>query len=395
MTDLRSASGPAGPLGVWLIGARGAVATTTIIGAAALCRGKVRPVGLVTETEPFHSVPLAPVGSMVFGGHDISTTPLLEAARGLCRDAGPLAPDLVRALEDDLAVVEARLKPAPDRLAAGPLRDFVRCFQRDLAAFAEEAGVRRTVVVNLATTEPPVIPDPIHDDLALLEAALDASPPPPPSVLPASALYAYAAIEAGIPYINFTPSIGATLPSLEKLACDRGVPHAGRDGKTGETLLKSALAPMFRMRHLEVRSWTGFNILGNADGRSLSDPARAVSKTTSKAGVVPAILGYEPYTLVRIDYVPSLGDWKTAWDLIQFEGFLGTPMSLQLTWQGSDSALAAPLVLDLVRLVDLAASRGERGALGYLGFFFKSPIGCPVHDLAAQYAMLCGHVRRS
>jgi myo-inositol-1-phosphate synthase len=111
--------------------------------------------------------------------------------------------------------------------------------------------------------------------------------------------------------------------------------------------------------------------------------------------VVPSILGYEPHTLVRIDYVPTLGDWKTAWDFIQFEGFLRTPMTLQFTWQGADSALAAPLVLDLVRLVDLAASRGERGGLGHLAFFFKSPVSCEVHDLAEQHALLCRHVKGS
>src|SRR3989442_552300 len=174
-------------------------------------------------------------------------------------------------------------------------------------------------------------------DLDALDAALHA----PDSRVPASALYAYAALDMGVPYVNFTPSVGASLPGLEELARVRGVPHAGRDGKTGETLLKSALAPMFRMRHLHVRTWVGFNVLGNADGLALSDPATAASKTESKGKVVPSILGYEPQTLVRIDYVPTLGDWKTAWDLIQFEGFLGTPMTLQFTWQGSDSALAA------------------------------------------------------
>jgi myo-inositol-1-phosphate synthase len=152
---------------------------------------------------------------------------------------------------------------------------------------------------------------------------------------------------------------------------------------------------MFRMRNLQVRSWVGFNVLGNADGLALSDPATAASKTESKGKVVPSILGYDPHTLVRIDYVPTLGDWKTAWDLIQFEGFLRTPMTLQFTWQGADSALAAPLVLDLVRLVDRAASRGERGGLGHLAFFFKSPVSCEVHDLAEQYALLCQHVKGS
>ncbi len=377
-----------GPLGVWLIGARGAVATTTIVGATALRLGRARAVGLVTEIEPLRTAPLAPIDSIVFGGHDISDTPLVKSAHALCRDAGPLNLQLVRAIEDELADAERSLRPAPELAAGRPAIQFVRRVQRDLAAFRDTTGARRVLMVNVATTEPLPPAELAGLDLEGLARALDA---PGPAV-PASALYAYAALEAGVPYVNFTPSVGASLPALEQLARERGVPHAGRDGKTGETLLKSALAPMFRMRHLEVKSWVGFNVLGNADGLALSDPSTAASKTESKGRVVPAILGYEPYTLVRIDYVPTLGDWKTAWDLIQFEGFLGTPMTLQLTWQGSDSALAAPLVLDLVRLVDLAASRREGGGLGHLAFFFKSPVGCDVHDLAEQHALLCRHV---
>jgi myo-inositol-1-phosphate synthase len=375
-------------LGVWLIGARGAVATTTIVGAIALRRGYARPVGLVTALDPLQTAPLTPISSLVFGGHDIADTPLVKAADGLCRDAGPLSRDLVRAIEDELAGAESHLRPAPARAPSQAPMHFVESVRRALADFRQAARARRVVMVNVATTEPPVSADVAGLDLAGLRAALVT----PASGLPVSALYAYAALDAGVPYVNFTPSVGAALPALEELAHERGVPHAGRDGKTGETLLKSALAPMFRMRHLEVKSWAGFNMLGNADGLALSDPVTAASKTESKGKVVPAILGYEPHTLVRIDYVPTLGDWKTAWDFIQFEGFLGTPMTLQLTWQGADSALAAPLVLDLVRLVDLAAARGERGGLGHLAFFFKSPVNCEIHDLSRQYSLLCDHV---
>jgi myo-inositol-1-phosphate synthase len=388
-TDQR---GPVGePLGVWLIGARGAVATTTIVGAIALERGHTGPIGLVTESDSFHGSGLASLDALVFGGHDLLDTPLVKAAHALCRDVGPLAPDLVRLVEDELATREQHLRLAPAIVAGQPPREFVRAVQRDLEEFWTASGARRVIVVNVATTEPLPPPDLLELDLVGLERMLDV----PDARLPTSALYAYAAIDLRMPYVNFTPSVGAALPALEALARVRGVPHAGRDGKTGETLLKSALAPMFRMRGLQVRSWVGFNVLGNADGLALADPATAASKTESKGKVVPSILGYEPHTLVRIDYVPTLGDWKTAWDLIQFEGFLKTPMTLQFTWQGADSALAAPLVLDLVRLVDLAASRGERGGLGHLAFFFKSPVSCEVHDLAEQYTLLCRHVKGS
>jgi len=379
------------PLGVWLIGARGAVATTTIVGAIAMKLGHAGRVGLVTETDAFRVSGLASLDDLVFGGHDLLDTPLVKAAHALGRDAGPLAPELVHAIEDELTEAEKHLKIAPPTAAARAPLQFVRAVQQDLDDFRRSTGARRVIAVNVATTEQPAAAELRDLDLDALDAALHA----PGSRVPASALYAYAALDMGVPYVNFTPSVGASLPSLEELARVRGVPHAGRDGKTGETLLKSALAPMFRMRHLHVRTWVGFNVLGNADGLALSDPATAASKTESKGKVVPSILGYEPQTLVRIDYVPTLGDWKTAWDLIQFEGFLGTPMTLQFTWQGSDSALAAPLVLDLIRLVDLAASRGERGGLGHLAFFFKSPVSCEIHDLAEQYALLCRHINGS
>jgi myo-inositol-1-phosphate synthase len=377
------------PLGVWLIGARGAVATTTIVGAIALRRGHTGTVGLVTESDPFRTSGLAPLDALVFGGHDLLDTPLVKAAHALCRDAGPLAPELVGLVEDELATGEQHLRPAPAMVAGQPPREFVRAVQRDLREFRTASGARRVIAVNVATTEPLPPSDLLALDLAGLERLLDT----PGARLPISTLYAYAALDMGVPYVNFTPSVGASLVGLEALAHARGVPHAGRDGKTGETLLKSVLAPMFRMRSLHVRSWVGFNVLGNADGLALSDPTTAASKTESKGKVVPSILGYEPHTLVRIDYVPTLGDWKTAWDLIQFEGFLSTPMTLQFTWQGADSALAAPLVLDLVRLVDVAASRGERGGLGHLAFFFKSPVSCEIHDLAKQYALLCRHTK--
>jgi myo-inositol-1-phosphate synthase len=380
------------PLGVWMVGARGAVATTTVVGAAALRRGMLEPIGMVTEAEPLRGLPLAGLDTLTFGGHDVSLRPLPETAFALTGEGGPLRRELVCAVEEDLRPVDSRLRAAPERPTSGPLRPFVRQVQEDLESFADDIGARRTVMMNLATTEPDVWADPMHADPVRLEEALDASMPPPESILPTSTLYAYAALQAHVPYVNFTPSVGAALPALEALAMERGIPLAGRDGKTGETLLKSALAPMFKMRELKVKSWIGFNVLGNGDGAALRDPGRSAHKSESKARVVPGILGYEPFSLVRIDYAPTLGDWKTAWDMIQFEGFLGTPMTLQLTWQGCDSALAAPLVLDLVRLVDLAAERGDRGPLAHLAFFFKSPLACDVHDLSGQYDLLCEHV---
>jgi myo-inositol-1-phosphate synthase len=189
-------------------------------------------------------------------------------------------------------------------------------------------------------------------------------------------------------YINFTPSLGATPPAVQKLAELRRTCHAGRDGKTGETLLKSVLAPMFAARNLEVMSWVGHNIFGNLDGVVLEDPANKAAKIKGKDKLLGKILGYDPQTLVSIEYIRSLGDWKTAWDHIHFRGFLGTPMTLQFTWQGCDSLLAAPLVLDLIRFVELSHRRGEVGVLQHLGSFFKQPMNLAEHDFSQQFALL-------
>jgi myo-inositol-1-phosphate synthase len=188
--------------------------------------------------------------------------------------------------------------------------------------------------------------------------------------------------------VNFTPSIGSDLPALHALAEARGAVHTGSDGKTGQTLVKTALAPLFAIRRLQVESWVSHNVLGNADGRALDDPARRASKQRSKAAPLAAILGYSPESSIGIEYVPSYGDWKVAWDRIVFAGFGGARMELELTWRGTDTALAAPLCIDLIRLVELAQRRGERGVLDYLGLFFKDPIGSAEHRLERQWQAL-------
>ena len=163
----------------------------------------------------------------------------------------------------------------------------------------------------------------------------------------------------------------------------------GHDGKTGETLLKSTLAPMFAARNLEVMSWVGHNIFGNLDGLVLDDPANKAAKMKSKDQLVGDILGYDPQTLVSIEYIESLADWKTAWDHIHFQGFLNTPMTLQFIWQGCDSLLAAPLVLDLIRFTEREQRRGTSGVMTQLSSFFKSPMGENVApEFHQQYAML-------
>jgi myo-inositol-1-phosphate synthase len=224
-----------------------------------------------------------------------------------------------------------------------------------------------------------------------VEAALDAG-----TSQPASAIYAYAALKSGRPFINFTPSLGSTLPALRELADKQGVPHAGNDGKTGETLVKTVLAPMFAARALRVKTWQGYNMLGNRDGEVLRDEAHRESKLRNKDEALRSILGEDPdlHSKVGIDFVPSLGDWKTAWDFVHFEGFLGARMKLQFTWEGSDSALAAPLIIDLARLADFAAEVGESGEMAHTACFFKAPIAGGSHDFHRQHVTLLEYAAR-
>ncbi|MFD8912569.1 inositol-3-phosphate synthase [Streptomyces sp. NPDC059575] len=361
-----SASRSRGPAGVWLIGARGSVATTVVAGCAAITAGLHPPTGMVTETALFTGCDLPELPSLVFGGHDTLNCPLPKRAEELAA-GGVLPPGLPAAVAAELAAADREIVPG------GPLPDDDRDPQQLIDAFAADIRdftVRRapagTVVVNVASTEP----------------AADGG------TLPPSSLYAAAALRAGCPYVNFTPSTGLHHPALAAAAAESGLPYAGRDGKTGQTLLRSVLGPMFAQRALAVRAWSGTNLLGGGDGAALADPAAAAAKNAGKERVLTDTLGTPVQGQVHIDDVPALGDWKTAWDHIAFDGFLGTRMVLQTIWQGCDSALAAPLVLDLARLTLRAREAGLSGPLGDLGFYFKDPVGEGPSALGEQYAAL-------
>ena len=366
--------------GIWLIGARGSVATTTLVGGFALRAGLTDPAGCVTAHPALSDAALPGYGELVFGGHDVTTNPVAKKAERLAA-VGVVPTRLIRALEADLTEVEADLRHAP---ADGTQAAIADAIEGDIMAFSARHDLDRVVVVNVASTEPAAKLHSVHASLDDLTAALAL----PGRVLPPSSLYAYAAFRAGCPYVDFTPSTGARLPALAQLADARRLPYAGHDGKTGETLLKSVLAPMFAMRNLAVRSWSGINLLGGGDGANLAEPGANAAKSGSKQRVLREILGYTPHGGTRIDYVPDIGEFKTAWDLITFDGFLGTAMSLQFTWQGCDSALAAPLVLDLARITLAAHRAGRAGPLAPLAFFFKDPLGDVDHALAAQWAAL-------
>ncbi|MEU4537310.1 inositol-3-phosphate synthase [Streptosporangium sp. NPDC023825] len=366
--------------GVWLVGARGSVAVTSVIGALAVRAGLAQPTGCVTELPEFGGAGLPGLGDLVFGGHDIVPTPLEKKAAALA-GAGIVPSRLVEALRDELAGVEENLRQVPLAENQAATAELISA---DITEFRLRHGLERVVVINVSTTEPAPAPHPAYADLELLEAELAVSR----DLLPPSALTAYAAFRAGCPYVDFTPSTGARLPALDRLAGLAGLPYAGHDGKTGETLVKSVLAPMFAQRNLRVRTWSGMNLLGGGDGANLADPAANAAKAASKQRVLGETLGYTPQGETRIEYVEDIGDFKTAWDLVTFEGFLGTPMRMEFTWHGCDSALAAPLILDLARLTAAAHRSGRTGPLSELAFFFKDPLGVVPHALADQWRVL-------
>jgi len=387
--------------GIWFIGAWGGVSTTVAVGLAGLQKGVAPQTGLVTSLPLFDELPLADWDTFIVGGHEIRDFSYAEAARELYQKSRIFTPELLDQVDDLLAEYDKNVQPGTlinvgstiEALSSARTREShgespaaaVERIQTDLEDFQNEHDLEHVIVVNLASTEPPVdltiIPDTWNELGELLEAS-EASP------LPASSLYAIAAFQAGCSFVNFTPSIGADLPALIELAEETGSLHCGRDGKTGETLLKSVLAPMFAARNLRVQSWVGHNIFGNMDGVVLNDPINKQTKVRSKDHLLTEILGYKPQSLVSIEYIESLGDWKTAWDHIHFQGFLNTPMTMQFTWQGCDSILAAPLVLDLVRLTQFERSRGNAGIQEHLACFFKSPMGSCSPEFAQQFEML-------
>jgi len=379
-------------VGLFLVGARGAIATTVLHGLEGL-RSGIPPIGMVTALPEFDLAGMVATTTLRLRGWDVSGD-CNRTAEELVR-TGVLPADLVDICAELRDRYEMSIAPGVPEIGDGdsalpgarerlnlPLTHVVEELRNDIREWMREEPFADAVVVNVATAErqttiPKEWQNPNADPLALLESA--------PADLSRSVLYALAAIAEGVPFVNFTPAFGASVPAVAAWAERRGVPVLGNDGKTGETLLKTVVAPMFRDRNLNVMAWEGYNMLGNRDGAALVDPDRRASKIQNKDAVLGSILGPgRRHTGVSIDFVPSLHDWKTAWDFIHFEGFLGTQMTLQFTWQGCDSALAAPLILDLARVALLAKSRGHGGPLVAAAAFFKAPLECQTHDFHQQ-----------
>ena len=394
-------------IGIWLIGSKGGVAITTIVGLVALKKGLVAATGLVSQLAEFAPLDLASWDDFVVGGHEIRGLSLCREADRVATEMRAVSREVIDRCRDELERIEDRIRPGtawnvgPTIAAMADLdippgetpRCIVDRLQADLRNFQQSEKLDHVIVVNVASTEPRTLAVPPEGGAASaclpatwaeLEPRLQDADCP----LPASSLYAIAALDLGSSYINFTPSLGAAPAAIDELARLRGARHAGCDGKTGETLLKSVLAPMFAARNLQVMSWVSHNIFGNMDGRVLDDPANKRAKLESKDRLLGEILGYKPQTHISIEFIESLGDWKTAWDHIHFAGFLGTPMTFQFIWQGCDSVLAAPLVIDLIRFTELARRRGQTGLLTFLASFFKSPLGVEQHGFMQQFQML-------
>ncbi len=376
-------------LGLAVVGVGGAVATTAIAGVEMLKRGGNRADGLPLAGL---SVPgMTEYRDIVFGGWDLNDADLHVAAR----EHGVLQGDVLTDLEAPLRAVRPwpavgssafcrnvtgrNMRVAPSHRAA------VSAIRDDLRRFRDAAKLDGVVMVNLASTERWPSDGELFVSLDAFERALDENDE---RIGPAM-LYAYAAIAAGVPYANFTPSLAADVPALMELARRRGVPIAGKDGKTGQTMMKTVIAPALRARALHVDGWFSTNILGNRDGLALDDPASCESKLKTKGKVLDSMLGYAVEDhIVDIRYYRPRGDNKEAWDNIDVTGFLGQRMQIKVNFLCKDSILAAPLVLEIGRVLDLAQQRGAAGVQEQLSVFFKAPMmangHAPEHALHVQ-----------
>jgi myo-inositol-1-phosphate synthase len=381
-------------LGVAIVGMGGAVATTAIAGIEMLKAGSNRLDGLPLA---HLAVPgLADYRDLVFAGWDLNGDDLGTAAEGhgvlTAAQLGNGASAL-KGMRPWPAVGSAaycRNIDGQNRAVAVDHREAVAAIADDLRRFRKEAGVDEVVMVNLASTERwPDLDMPMMRSPDAFEEGLDGSDE---AISPAM-LYAYAAITEGVPYANFTPSVAADVPALVELARRRNVPIAGKDGKTGQTMMKTVIAPALKSRALHVDGWFSTNILGNRDGLALDDPDSLRSKLNTKGSVLDDILGYPVEDhIVDIRYYRPRGDDKEAWDNIDVTGFLGQKMQIKVNFLCKDSILAAPLVIEIARVLDLAKKRGDGGVQEQLSLFFKAPMVAnghgPEHAFHAQERML-------
>ena len=413
--------GPAnGKLGVLTPGL-GAVSTTFIAGVL-LARKKLgKPIGSLTQMQTIRLgkrdanraplirdfVPLASLSDLEFAAWDIFPDNAYEAAM----KAGVLTKEHLDLVKGELE----KIKPmaavfdrnfiknisGPNVKSGKSKLDLAAQLREDIRSFKREKNLSRMVAVWCASTESYQEPSAVHSSIASFEKGLAESDN---SISP-SMIYAYAAIMEGVPYVNGSPQLTLDIPALTELARQKGVPIAGKDFKTGQTLVKTAIAPMFKNRMLGVRGWFSTNILGNRDGLVLDDPGSFKSKEVSKKSSLEYIFQPEMYPelykgmyhKVRIEYYPPKNDDKEGWDNIDIFGWMGYPMQVKINFLCKDSILAAPIVLDLALFMDLAQRAGMRGMQEWLSFYFKAPMHAnglyPEHDLSIQHMKLKNTLR--
>jgi myo-inositol-1-phosphate synthase len=411
---------PEGKLGILLVGL-GAVSTTTIAGTMAIRRGLARPIGSLTQMGTIRLgkrtegrtpaikdfVPLASLDDIVFGGWDIFADNCYDAAV----TAGVLERDLLEQIKPELekivpmpAVFDRRYVKrldGPNVKKGSNKKDLAEQLRADIRRFKEDNGCSRVVLVWCGSTEIYMTESPAHQTIEAFERALDANE----DAIPSSMIYAYAALKEGIPYANAAPNLSADVPALLKLAQDNRSPIAGKDLKTGQTLIKTIIAPGLKSRLIGVEGWYSTNILGNRDGEVLDDPESFKTKEESKKSVLDYILQPNLYPdlyddlchVVRINYYPPRGDNKEGWDNIDIFGWLGYKMQLKINFLCRDSILAAPIVLDTALFLDLAQRAGMSGIQEWLSFYYKSPMHAPglypEHDLFIQLMKLKNTLR--
>ena len=409
-----------GKLGVLLVGL-GAVSTTTIAGVFAIRKGLAKPIGSLTQmgtvrlgkrTEARSPlvkefVPLADLNDIVFGGWDIFDDNCYEAAK----HAGVLDDTLLEQVKDELAAIKpmpavfdrqyVKRLDGPNVKKGATKKDLADQVIADIRAFKAANGCDRLVLLWVGSTEIYMTEAPCHKSLAAFEKALEANDP----AIASSLIYAYAAIKEGIPYGNAAPNLSAEVPALQELAAKTGAPVCGNDMKTGQTLIKTVIAPGLKARMIGVHGWYSTNILGNRDGEVLDDPESFKTKEESKKGALDYIFQPHLYPdlykdishVVRINYYPPRGDNKEGWDNIDIFGWLGYPMQLKINFLCRDSILAAPIVLDVALFLDLAKRAQMHGIQEWLSFYFKSPMHAPEvypeHDLFIQLMKLKNTLR--
>ena len=420
MQGSRQIAPATGRLGILLAGL-GAVSTTLIAGVHAIRKGLAAPTGSLTQMGTIRLgkrtegrsplikdfVPLAALDDLVFGGWDIFEDNCYQAA---C-NAQVLQRPLLDQVRPELEGVQpwpavfdqsyVKKLDGPNVKTGANKRELAEQLRADIRRFRDTNGVERLILIWCGSTEVYMEESAVHQSLEAFERGLEASDP----ALPSSMIYAYAALMEGIPYANAAPNLSADVPALEELALQTGSPLAGKDLKTGQTLMKTMIAPGLKARLLGVSGWYSTNILGNRDGEVLDDPESFKTKEESKKSVLDHILQPELYPtlyhdlhhVVRISYYPPRGDNKEGWDNIDLFGWLDYPMQLKINFLCRDSILAAPIVLDVALFLDLATRAGMSGIQEWLSFYFKSPIHrrdlYPEHDLFIQLMKLKNTLR--